>query len=80
LIRWPLKLLQNHDKPGRWLYDLEADPGELTNLLDGEDAEFKRMANAMRREARAFRQGRAGNEVTMSPEIEAQLRALGYIQ
>ncbi len=80
LIRWPLKLLQNHDKAGRWLYDLEADPGETTNLLDGEDSEFMRLANAMRREARAFRQGRAGAEVTMSPEIAAQLRALGYIQ
>lgn len=80
LIRWPLKLLQSHDKPGRWLYDLEADPGETTNLLEGEDVGFARLANAMRREARTFRQGRAGAEVTMSPEIAAQLRALGYIQ
>jgi len=68
---------QDHRNGVRRLYDLEADPAETENLIAGGGEDIERVAKVMRREARAFRQGRAGAEVSMSPEIAARLRALG---
>jgi len=80
LIRWPLKLIQDHKNQLRMLYDLQLDPGETENLWDRDDPDVVRLVNAMRREVRAIRQGREGSEVEMSEELAERLRALGYIQ
>jgi len=80
LIRWPLKFIQDHRRQGRALYDLGADPGEITDLWDPDDGDVTRMVNSMRREVRAIRQGREGQAVEMSPELAERLRALGYVQ
>jgi arylsulfatase A-like enzyme len=80
LIRWPLKFIQDHGDQSRLLYDLEADPGETTNMWNPDDPDTARLVNAMRREIRAIRQSREGEQVEMSPELAERLRALGYIQ
>jgi arylsulfatase len=65
--------------PGPYLYDLAADPGELTNLAGTgrpEEAELRALLQRWRatKAARAPRGNRP-----LSPEDEAELRALGYL-
>lgn len=80
LIRWPTKLIVDHQDNRRMLYDLESDPGELVDLWDPDDSDVRRLTNSLRREARDFRQGRPGDAVEMTPEVAERLRALGYIE
>jgi arylsulfatase A-like enzyme len=80
------------DAQAEWLFDLAADPGEATNLVDVR----RDVAAAMRgrlqawlrgQEARgrghAAEQSRQGNvpmRVLGDPQLERQLRALGYVE
>ena len=80
LIRWPLKLIQDHRSQSRLLYDLQADPRETTNLWDPDNGDLVRAVRSMRREVRSIRQGREGQAVDMSPKLAQRLRALGYLR
>ena len=66
--------------PRRELYDIEADPGELKDLA----AANPRMADALERGLRDMAGRTAAQAVTqqpraVDPEVEQQLRALGYV-
>ncbi len=69
-------------EPAEALYDLEADPGERQNLLEAEPARRRALALRIRearaRLARSNRSEDAG-EVALDPELDAELRALGYL-
>ena len=61
---------------GSYLYDLERDPGELTNLAGKgrhEEAELRATLNRWRRDGKP-----AAPRSKLTPEEEAALRALGY--
>jgi len=70
-------------EPAEALYDLTADPGELRNLLatepDRRRALALRVKAARARLARVDRGEEAG-EVEIDPELDAELRALGYLR
>lgn len=70
------------DNPVEALYDLEADSGEQRNLLAAEPD--RRRALALRVKAARARFARAhpgdgDGEVAIDPELDAELRALGYL-
>ncbi len=67
-------------EPAEALYDLEADPGERQNLLEAEPD--RRRALALRVKAARARLARRedAGEVDIDPELDAELRALGYLR
>lgn len=64
------------DKPRPELYDLAADPGELTNLAEGQPAEVARLRQLLA-DIGPTRPVHA--ETSLDPEAVAQLEALGYL-
>ncbi len=65
-------------RPGTFLFDLEADPGETRNLWNPEDPTAQRLLQRLE----AYRAGviDAAGEEPLSEEMTKKLRALGYIQ
>ena len=80
IVQWPYKMVTNLSAGSRAIYDLDADPGELMALRDPDDAQLTRTARQLRRQMREIRRASAGAAVKLSPELERQLRALGYLQ
>jgi arylsulfatase A-like enzyme len=76
--RW--KLIRIPDASGvRWeLYDLEADPGESVDLAASEAERVDALRGLLEAWLRAS--GTAGAPAEISPELEAQLRELGYVE
>ncbi|MFG0317406.1 MAG: sulfatase [Planctomycetota bacterium JB042] len=77
------KYIVSTKEPNRELYDLDADPEERTNLAGEEIApEERRMRDGMvswiEKNLRV-RSSRAAQSTEMSPEMLAELEALGYI-
>jgi arylsulfatase len=80
------------DASAEWLFDLAADPGEVTNVVDTR----RDVASAMRGRLHAWlaaqgtrgrshvaeqsRQGNVPMRVLGDPQLERQLRALGYVE
>jgi arylsulfatase len=77
--RW--KYILTTRPEGEELYDLQADPREKTNLAAAEIEKVRRYRKALDewRNARP-NLGAPVSKITMTPEHEKQLRALGYIQ
>lgn len=66
------------------LYDLQADPGEVVNLMGGEEADFHRLVAELKRwwQPRSFDvmvDDGTDAEAPMSEETRQQLEALGYL-
>ena len=82
IVQWPFKLIVNNRTNVIALYDLSTDPGEWHALRSGpeEDRQLTRLARRLRQQIRGIRRAEAGEAVELSPELERQLRALGYIQ
>lgn len=80
IVEWPYKMVSNRTARSLAIYDLSTDPGELRALHRPDDAQLKRTARRLRRQMRELRRDRQGDPVVLSPELERQLRALGYIQ
>ena len=73
--RW--KLIEGPEEGSLELFDLEADPGEKTNLA----AREPERAHGMRAEIEAWRRAHTrerGDPAPLSPEDRARLEALGY--
>jgi arylsulfatase A-like enzyme len=66
-------------KPAAELYDLDADPGEKTDLLTRKAELAGRLARELRARYAGARKTRPG-KARLSKEIEEQLKALGYIR
>ena len=77
-------------RDGRWkyilapkaeLYDLDRDPGELTNLIEQEAARARAMRSGLEQQLRAERAagGSASGSATVPPELLEKLGALGYV-
>ena len=65
--------------PPRWqLFDLEADPGEQSNLAESRPPELRRLRSALESWMRETVASNA--EEDQSAETLRALRALGYIQ
>lgn len=80
IVEWPYKMVVNRTARSPAIYDLSTDPGELDALRDPDNAQLTRTARRLQRQMREIRRDRAGDAVELSPELERQLRALGYIQ
>ena len=76
--RW--KLIRIPDASGvRWeLYDLEADPGESVDLAASEAERADALRDLLEAWLRAS--GTADAPAEVSPELEAELRELGYVE
>ena len=76
--RW--KLIRIPDASGvRWeFYDLEADPAETVDLAASEAERVDALRGLLEAWLRAS--GAAGAPAEISPELEAQLRELGYVE
>jgi arylsulfatase A-like enzyme/Flp pilus assembly protein TadD len=77
-------------RDGRWkyilapkpeLYDLERDPGELTNLVDRDEQRARAMRAGLEQQLRAERAsgGAASGSAAVPPELLEKLGALGYV-
>jgi len=77
-------------RDGRWkyilapkaeLYDLDRDPGELTNLIEQETARARAMRSGLEQQLRTERAagGSASGAATVPPELLEKLGALGYV-
>jgi arylsulfatase A-like enzyme len=81
MVRWGRwKLIRIPGAGGvRWeLYDLEADPGEAVDLAAGEAGRVDALRGLLEAWLRASDPAAAPAEIT--PELEAQLRELGYVE
>lgn len=76
-------------REGRWkyihkvnpeLYDIESDPRELVNKFDAEPEVAARLHAKLAEMVRAAPVASASSIVDITPEVEAQLRALGYVE
>lgn len=79
VIEWPYKLIVEPDLGSEWLFDLEADPAETTNLLEARPD----VARSLRKRlALLSSEGvdAAREDDTLTPEITEKLRALGYVR
>jgi len=82
------KLIVDYAKLSSELYDLEADPKEKANLLDGAVADayprgmemFAALIRALEQGALAYTGAGGGEKAEMTPELHEQLKALGYVQ
>ena len=74
--RWKYILAPNAE-----LYDLNRDPGELTNLAEREATRARAMRAGLERQLRAERAagGAASGSATVPPELLEKLGALGYV-
>jgi tetratricopeptide (TPR) repeat protein len=77
-------------RDGRWkyilapkpeLYDLDRDPGELTNLVDRDEQRARAMRGGLEQQLRAERAagGAASGSAAVPPELLEKLGALGYV-
>ncbi len=81
LIRDPFKLIEDREKGATQLYDLYGDPGESSSLVPGRQEQASALREMLAEELRGGHGGRvrALTEQRRDPELEEQLRALGYI-
>jgi arylsulfatase A-like enzyme/Flp pilus assembly protein TadD len=75
LVEGPLKLMKT---PNPRLFDVSADPGELTNIISSRPDDVKRMGDQIDA-FRAATRTATTNTAVASPEVMAQLEALGYM-
>jgi arylsulfatase A-like enzyme len=87
----PMKLILNNDGRELWragahveLYDLDRDPGERANLAGSRPVTVAFLRQELERfrglQAALLSRGGSGAALTLTPEEQEQLRALGYIQ
>jgi arylsulfatase A-like enzyme len=78
------KLIENGRSAGVQLFDLVTDPRELRDLASAEAVQVGRMREILARLSALSLELRAGSAageaVAISPELEQQLRALGYLR
>ena len=81
LVRWPYKLTYQVAGAKAALYDLEADPGEGSDLM-GDRPEIARRLGAQLQAMVAAAEGQIGSAeaADLDPETLEALRSLGYIQ
>lgn len=78
-VRWGnLKLHYDTSTQEVELYDLDADPGERTNLADAEKETVERMLNALEDFMKTKKMGPVNPP--LSPEEELELKNLGYLE
>lgn len=66
-------------EPAEALYDLAADPGEQSNLLEAEPARRRALALRVKAARARFARRESAGDVAIDPELDAELRALGYL-
>lgn len=67
-------------EPAEALYDLEADPGERQNLLETEPTRRRVLALRVKETRARLARHEAAGEVAIDAELDAELRALGYLR
>ena len=69
------------DLPLPELYDLDADPGEETNVIAGDTARARTLGTLLRDATAAFAARRSGasGTITLNAEARQRLQALGYV-
>ncbi len=67
-------------KVGPEVYDVEADPRELVNRIESEPEVAANLRTRLEEVVRKAPAGQADSVVAITPAVEAQLRALGYVE
>ena len=67
-------------KVGPEVYDVAADPRELVNRVDRDPEVAARLRTRLEEILRGAQPRRADSLVAITPQVEAQLRALGYVE
>jgi hypothetical protein len=86
-----MKLILNNDGRELWragahveLYDLDRDPAERANLAGSRPVTVAFLRQELERfrelQAALLRRSGSGGAITLTPEEQEQLRALGYVQ
>jgi arylsulfatase A-like enzyme len=80
IIEWPRKLDLDLSTESIRLFDLESDPGEMSDLSQSERAAAGRLEERLRSILEAARSDEAPEEVELDEETLEELRSLGYIE
>ncbi len=80
LVRGRYKLAVTPELGREELYDLETDPGELHDLAQEQPRIRAALSEQLRRQREEYARSALREKVPVIPEIEARMRALGYIR
>jgi arylsulfatase A-like enzyme len=72
MIEWPLKVIYRDDTRERWLYDLDADPGETRDLWAARPAEAARLDATLLQWIESSGSVPAGHKVRTAGDTEAE--------
>ncbi len=79
VVVWPYKLILEPRSEFRQLFNLEMDPGETRNLVEDEPEIASALETRLRDRLSALESNQAEEGVALTPEMEEELRALGYL-
>ena len=79
IVVWPYKLIFEPRSGRMSLFDLQADPAETEDLSIEEPEKAGELLQRLRARLATLESSEAGAAVTLSPEMEEELRALGYL-
>lgn len=79
VIQWPLKATW-HAERGRGLYDLEADPGETTDISSRNGEVLSVLVDRLQEAVRAAERRVDIQQVELDPATLERLKALGYLR
>ena len=80
LVAWPWKLIAYLGNEPPRLFDLEADPGEQTDLSEEQPERTAEMLERLRRKLPATTTSARGRAVQLDEELRLELEALGYLE
>jgi choline-sulfatase len=79
VVAWPYKLILEPKSQWKQLFNLDVDPGETRNLVEDEPEIASALEKRLRERLLALESNRVEEGVALTPEMEEELRALGYL-
>ena len=79
IVTWPYKLIFEPKSKRRQLFDLESDPGEADDISTDKPEIVEELERRLRERLAGEEPSQADGSVTLTDEMEEELRALGYL-